>query len=298
MNFETLYNDCCRAIGDLNKGRLNEVKAAINMVYLDEMLGADPMRPWFWLRYLDDSIKSKIAGTVVSISKAAQAVMVTSADTYATGDIVSLYSVTGMSEMNYRTVRLTRNSSANYNLADLKGTAVDSSAFVSAATGGTVTHRGKVLSNKVRSIISVNWQGYNNCLEAISEKELEGLTSYWDINTSLPTRYQHLKYCSAAGVESDLLLWFYGADAAYNMRLWQELSPEPLSATTDVPLMPAQFHPAIEAGVITRLGENKTQVEAGVIWPQLYQKQIQAMVDYNRMLWKQYEEKRGDLYLL
>ena len=298
MNFDTICDDICRAIGDRQQTRLTEVQAVVNMVYLDEMLGADPMRPWFWLRYLDDSMKSKIAGTIVSISKAAAAVMVTSADTYATGDIVSLYSVTGMSEMDYRTVRLTRTTTSTYTMTDLKGTAIDSSAFVSAATGGTITHRGKVVSNKIRSVISVNWQGYNGCLDPISERELEDSTSFWDVNTSRPERYQHLKYCSAAGVESDLLLWFYGADAAYNMRLWQELSPEPLSATTDVPLIPAQFHPAIEAGAITRLGENKTQVEAGVVWPQLYQKQVQAMVDYNRMLWAQYEGKRSDLYLL
>jgi hypothetical protein len=298
MNFETLYNDCCRSIGDLTKVRLNEVKAAINMVYLDEMLGADPLRPWFWLRYLDDSIKSKIAGTIVSISKASTAVMVTSADTYATGDIVSLYDVVGMTEMSNRAVRLTRNSSANYNLADLKGTAIDSSAFVAAGTGGTVTHRGKVLSNKVKSIISVNWQGYSGRLNAIPEKDLEEDTVFWSSEKSRPLNYQHMKYCSAAGVESDILLWFYASDAEYSMRLWQELSPEPLSATTDVPLIPAQFHPAIEAGVITRLGENKTQVEAGVVWPQLYKVQLQALVDYNRALWKDYENKRSDIYLL
>jgi hypothetical protein len=298
MNFETLYNDCCRSIGDLTKTRLNEVKAAINMVYLDEMLGADPMRPWFWLRYLDDSMKSKIAGTIVSISKASTAVMVTSADTYATGDIVSLYDVTGMTEMSDRTVRLTRTTTSTYTLADLKGTAIDSSAFVAAGTGGTVTHRGKVLTNKAKSIISVNWQGYDGCLNPISERQLEDSTAWWGSTTSRPTEYQHMKYCSAAGVESDLLLWFYGADAAYSMRLWQELSPEPLSATTDVPLIPAQFHPAIEAGVITRLGENKTQIEAGVVWPQLYARMIQSMVDYNRTLWAQYEQQRSGLYLL
>jgi hypothetical protein len=153
------------------------------------------------------------------------------------------------------------------------------------------------VSNKIRSIISVGWQGYNGCLDPISERELEDSTAFWDVNTSQPVRYQHLKYCSAAGVESDLLLWFYGADAAYNMRLWHELSPEPLTGAGDVPLIPAQFHPAIEAGVITRLGENKTQVEAGVVWPQLYKMQVQAMVDYNRALWKQYETQRSELYL-
>jgi hypothetical protein len=296
MELSVLQADCCRSIGDLKQSRLIEVTAAINQVYLNELLNADTLRPWFWLRHLDDSIKSKVQDTIVSISKAATAAMVTNFD-WATGDILSLYSVTGMSEMNYRAVRLTRTAAKNYTLADLKGTPIDSSGFVSAATGGTLIHRGKVLANKVKSIIHVGWQGYSKGLDPISEKQLEEFASYWDSQTSRPTRYQHMKYCSAAGVESDILLWFCGADSTYSMRFWQEISPEPLSATTDVPLLPAQFHPAIEAGVITRLGENKTQVEAGVVWPQLYKMQIEAMKNYNQKLWEQYEGE-GVPYLL
>jgi hypothetical protein len=82
------------------------------------------------------------------------------------------------------------------------------------------------------------------------------------------------------------------------MRLWYEFSPGAMSNDTDYPILPPQFHPAIEAGAITRLGENKVQVEAGVVWPQIYKMHLAALVDYNRQLWKEYETKRSAPYLL
>lgn len=297
MNFETIRNHVCRLIGDLKKARADEVNAVINMVYLNEVMNADPMRPLYFLRYLDDSIFSKAAGTISSISVASTAVMTLAADTFATGDIVTLYNVTGMTQLSNRTVRLTRTASGVYNLATLDGTAINSSSW-SAGTGGTAHHRGVVLSNNTKGIISANWIGYNTPLVPVSEREAESNTSFWDATKSRPTLFQHVQHFNAAGTETEILLWFCCSDTAYHMRLWHEFRPPVLSADSDVPYLPPQFHYAIIAGAVTRLGENKTQVDAGVVWPQLYARQIQYIVDYNRILWAKYDNQRQGIYMI
>jgi hypothetical protein len=299
-DFDTLGKNVCRAIGDLGQKRLLEVQAVVNMVYLNEVLNVDTMRPLFWLRYMDDSIFAKEADTITGISKANPGVITMAGDTFVTGDVVSLHDIVGMTQLNDRLVKLTRNSANNYGIYTLDGTAINSTNFTTYTSGGDVVHKGVTLSSShaVKSIISFNWHGYSEPLEAINSGELEESTYWHDESQSRPKKFQHVKFFSATGTESDLLLWFAGADAAYHGRLWIEKSPPALSATTDVPYLPPQFHGAIEAGAITRLGENKVQVEAGVIWPQVYQAQLDAIKNFNRRLWEQYEEKRNGLYLL
>jgi hypothetical protein len=146
----------------------------------------------------------------------------------------------------------------------------------------------------------VNWIGYSNPLTIITAKELEENTTWWSSTTATPpTRVQHIKTLSAAGVETDMILWFLLAPATnLQLRVWYESSPVELSATTDYPILPVQFHSTIVSGAVARLGENKTQVEAGPIWPQVYKMQREALVDYNRKLWKEYENKGSKPYLL
>lgn len=298
MNLETLRNHVCRLIGDLKKARATEVDAVINMVYLNEVLNCDPMRPLYWLRHLDDYVNAKAAGTISSITKAAVAVMTLAADTFASGDIVTLYNVTGMTELSNRTVKLTRTSSGVYSLYSLDGTAINSADFTAAGTGGTAHHRGKVLSNNTKGIISANWVGYSEPLEPVSDRELEYNTSYWDATKTRPRYFNHMQLFDSAGNETEILLWFSCADKAYQMRLWYEYRPPVLASDSDVPYLPPQFHYAIIAGAVTRLGETKTQVEAGVVWPQLYARQIQYIVDYNRVLWQKFDNRRQGLYMI
>lgn len=298
LTFAALYADCCRLIGDLKQSRLNEVKAAINAVYLTELLNVDESRPLYWLVNMDDSVAVKIPGTIVSISKANPPVLTTSADTYATGDIVSLYNVTGMTELEGRTLSLNRTGASTYTLADIYGGAVNSTNFGEAATGGAIHHRGTAISANIRQVLQAGIAGCGQWLEPISERELEQSASWWGADRSRPSRYRFVKAFSSAGAESGIILWFNCSDGAYRMRVWYEAAPPVLASDSDVPMLPPQFHAAIVSGVVTRLGENKAQVESGVIWPQLYKMQCDGLKAYNRRLWKNYEDKRSDLYLL
>ena len=298
MQFSTINSDVCKAIGDLSSARLDEVKAVVNMVYLDELLNADHDRPMYFLRRFDDSIKTKNSDAIVSITKASPAVMTTANDTYATGDIISPFDVVGMTDIEHRILKLTRTGAKTYNLYTLDGTIINSTNYAAAATGGTIYHRGSLLSAAVKSILSVNWHGFNIPLEPISSADLEDNVSLYEDNLSRPLNFHHYKTFTSAGAEIDIILWFELPDTNYQMRLWYELSPGALSNDTDYPILPPQFHPAIEAGAIARLGENKVQVEAGVVWPQVYKMHLDALINYNRKLWKDYEEKRNGLYLI
>lgn len=298
MQYSTIYGDVCTGIGDLQQSRLAEVKAVVNMVYLGEVLNADPLRPLFFLRRLDDSIITKDSDTIVSITKANPAVMTTTNDTYATGDIIQSFDVVGMTDIEHRVFKLTRTGAKTYNLYTLDGTIVSSAAYAAAATGGTIYHRGTVLSAAVKSILSVYWDGYVKSLTPITTQEMDESTAWWGDDEAQPTKFHHYKTFTSTGTEIDILLWFYLPDDNYHMRLWYEFSPGAMSNDTDYPILPPQFHPAIEAGAITRLGENKVQVEAGIVWPQIYKMHLTALAEYNRKLWADYETKRSAPYLL
>src|SRR5208283_95453 len=176
LTFATLYQDCCRLIGDLNKSRVNEVKSVINSVYLDEMLNVDELRPMFWLRQFDDSILMKLSDTAVSISNANPAVMVTAADIYATNDIVTLYNVQVMPQLSNRTFLLTRTAASTYTLADIYGNPVNTlnisglstSSYQNVGPVNGVQHRGISTAFPIRQIIQMNLIGFINQLTAIS----------------------------------------------------------------------------------------------------------------------------------
>ena len=145
----------------------------------------------------------------------------------------------------------------------------------------------------------MNLIGFINQLTAISEHDLEQSITWWGNSKTRPLHYHHIKAFTNAGAETNVILWFNCNDQAYGVRLWYEARPTLLVNDSDVPLLPPQFHHAIEAGVVTRLGENKVQVEAGVVWPQLYKAQCDALRSYNRKLWYEYEKnQRGEMYML
>lgn len=305
LTFKMLYTDCCRLIADLQLTRVNEVKSVINAVYLDELLNVDELRPMFWLKWFDDSILMKLSDTAVSISNANPAVMVTSQDIYATNDIVTLYNVQVMPQLSNRTFLLTRTAASTYTLSDIYSNPINTVGISGAVSGyqqigpvNGVQHRGILTAAPIRQILQMNLVGFINQLEPISERDLERSITWWSNSKTRPLHYHHIKAFTNAGIETNVILWFNCNDQAYGVRMWYETRPTLLVNDTDVPLLPPQFHAAIEAGVVTRLGENKAQVEAGVVWPQLYKAQCDALRSYNRKLWADYEKRRGEIYML
>ena len=293
LTFETLYTRGCEMIGDLQKSRIDEVKAVINMVYF-EMLTCDDLFPLFWLLDFDDSLKSVAPGTITGITAANPPVVTSAAHGLASGDLISIYDVVGMTEVNNRVFVVLKVDANSYHLHDLDGADIDGSAFTAYTSGGTVLHRGKSLATTgkpVQRILSASWHGYTPPMEAITYQELEASTQWFDSSPARPTKYHHAKRFTSAGVETNFLYWFNGADAVYQLRYWFIKRCSPLVNTTDVPEMPPWFHEGILAGLVERLGENKVQVEAGVIWPNKYAGYIDSMKKFNRKWW---QENRPD----
>ena len=280
-----------KAISD-NKGTKETlVDYMINMVYLNEIMTVDTMYPLFWMVDPVDTLACCASASITGVSKADPCV-VTVANTYSEGDLVSIYNITGMTELNNRTFRVGSAAQGLLTTAipllDLDGTAIDSSSFTAWSSGGTVHHRGLTLSQSVQSIVSAKWHDSIK-MSPLSIKETED-SEYWGDGTATPSRYYHRKAYTAAGVETDQLIWFYGASAAEDLRLWYERRPSRLTSVGNVPELPYEFHHAIIAGVATRLAENNVQVENAVIWPKVYAGQLDAITKHNRQWWARQEE--------
>jgi hypothetical protein len=297
LTFQNLYDAITNAIKDYGDSKLDTVKHAINMTYF-EMLSADDVYPMFWLLDFDDTLNALAEITISSITVADPGVITASAvHGLATSDIVSVYGIVGtMSALNNRTylvnsVPLT----TTLSLIDLDSLDAIATTGLARTSGGTIVHRGKVLGvtgKNVQRIHDVIFHGESEHLTEITAKELEAETKWWDSSTSRPMRYFHRKRYSAAGTESNQLLWFPGSDDAYDLRYWFEGRPSVLSAVGDVPLMPPQFHYGISAGAIARLAEFNVQVENQVIWPAIYKKTLSDMIAFNRRWWKDNDPTR------
>lgn len=298
LTFENIYQTVMKSIGDAQYARSDEVKSVVNMVY-SEILHADDLYPPFWLMEIDDSKKSRVRAGITSITKANPAVITKVAHGFLTGDIITFYEVLGMVELNYRTFVIVRDSADAYHLHDFSDTNVDSTGFTTHTAGsGYAHHRGIALSDCER-ILYANWHGYNKGMIPIGPEQLETESSWWDVSRSRPLKYQHKQVYTGAGAQLDYFLWFQAPDAAYNLRLWYLRQVPRLSATGDVPMMPPQFHDAIIAGAIVRLGENKVQVEAGVVWPAIYNALIESIKTFNRKWWEENKPfERGGYFLI
>ena len=298
LDFEDIYQAVMRAIGDAQYARTEEVKAVINAVYLNEISCCDPLYPPFWLMEFDDTKKSKTRATITGATKANPIVITAAAHGFVDGDVVTFYDMTGMTELDYRTYVVDWDSANAFHLHDFSGADVDGSAFAAAGTAGYAHHRGIKLT-ACQQVLFANWHGYNKGMESIGPEQLEAQASWMDKSISRPQKMMHKQVYTAAGAQADFLLWYQAADAAYNLRLWYIKMCARLSATTDVPLLPYQFHDAIIAGAITRLGENKVQVEDMTVWPSLYKIQVEALRDYNRTWWKKFKPfERSGLFLI
>ena len=281
------------------------IKAVINMVYLSEVMDADDLYPLFWMRKMDDSLAAVAPMTITGISAADPGVITVSAvHGLSTSDVVSVYGITvGPTGLNNRTFKVNSvPATTTLSLIDLGGVdAIDTTLLTAWVSGGTIVHRGRLLNTSgidVESVLQCAWHGYRPMTE-ITPEEAEEKSKYWDSQSSRPERYLHHKIYTAAGAESNYLLWYPGADAAYDLRYWALTRAARLSADGDVPLLPPKFHDILVSGAITRLIESNVQVENAVVWPQLYKMQLKNLVSYNRKYYTQHEfEQRKAPYLL
>ncbi len=288
QTFANIYGSICVGIGDLNQARLVEVKAIANMVYLNEILQCDELYPLFWLLECDDAKVSRVRAAITAITAAAPPVITSAAHGFLSDDLVSIYEVAGMTELNNRIFRVVRDSANAIHLHDLSNTDIAGTAYTTYTSGGYIQHRGMLLT-ACQKVIKANWHGYNKGLGFIGLDQLEAQSTWMDKSISRPLKMFHRRVYTTAGTQYDYLLWFQCSNAAYQLRLWYEKQCARLSADGDVPVLPYQFHDAIVAGAITRLGENKVQVEAGVIWPIIYKAHIEAIKAFNR---KWHEENK------
>jgi hypothetical protein len=261
----------------------------------------DDLYPMHWLMELIDDAKTKDSAVLTGITKANPGVVTSATHGFSDGDIVQFGVVTGMTELNYRIAVVTNKAANTYELYDMNGDKIDTSGYVAVGTAGTAYHRGVTLSKDIAKINSFTWQSFNGSVDPISIKEIEKSTSWLDTaNSGRPTRHYHKQHFSASGTKTDRLLWYPLPDNNYSGRIWGELDLSPLSATSDVPRLPFRFHNAIVTGSIARLvSYSNIQIDNAVIWPGLYRAQLEALKNYNRTWWKQFDkEGRSAPYLL
>jgi len=294
MTFENLYQEVERAITQGSGSKRDLIKMVINQVYLSEVCVCDDVRPLFWLVDLIDNVLTKDSAALTAITKANPAAVTSASHGFVTGDIIQFGTVTGMTELSNRTVVVVRTSADAYTLKDLNGAAIDASGYTAVGTAGTAYHRGVTLAKNLMKIESFAWMGYNGQVDPAGFDEIESNTAFMDQNTtSRPTRHLFKSWFDTSGNELPRVLWFCLPDDNYQARIWGAVRPAVLSATTDIPNMPFQFHRTIVAGAIARLAEYNVQVENAVIWPQLYQAQLAAIRSFNREWWN--KQDRSDV---
>jgi len=270
-------------------------KAVANMIYFD-MLSCDELWPMHWLVDFDDSKASVAPGTITGITQANPGVFtVSSAHGLEEGDIVTIHSVSGMTEVNDHVYYVsTTPATTTFTLVDVQWNVLDTSGFTAYSSGGVVNHRGVTLDISGKSVQRILYASWNdeNIMTPISPKEIEENNYYhWTPDTAgPPDRYYHGKTYFVDGTEFNQIFWHPGAQGAEILRYWFEQRPSPLTEGDHVPLMPPEFHYGIVAGSIAMLAENEVQVNTQVVWPKMYQEIRQRMIDFNGRYWKEQEK--------
>lgn len=303
ITFAELQAEVGQAIKDLNTAKATLIKAIINQVYLNEVPFFDSLYPPFWLLDFDDSLGSKANMTITGASKATAGV-ITVAHSLIVGDIISVYGITGMTELNNRTYQVGTipSAGASITLKDLDGTAINTTNYTTYVSGGSIVHRGLTLATTGKDVQTLNKAGFwgYDPMNPIGIDELEkDAINKWTDSPGRPLRYFHRKAFTSTGTEINQLLWFPGADGAHDLKYWYIKRLNKLSDNGDVPLLPPQFHETIVTGAIARLAETNVQVENQVVWPSLYQMQQQAIVEFNRRWWESHKNtEKQKPYLL
>jgi len=281
LTFANIIAEVERAVKGGKGSKEDLIKMMINMVYLNEILVIDDLYPLYWLIKFDDSLVSKDPATITGITAASPPVVTAAAHGFVDGDIISLHSVVGMTEVNNRFFKVDDETTNIFELQDLDGTDIVGAGYTAWSSGGTVHHRGVTPTLSIQSVLQAQWLD-EKPMDVITREELQKYNKYWNENTARPTRFMHTKHFTTAGVETNKILWFLGADAAYRLQYWYLLRGSKLIADADIPLLPPQFHHSIIAGTITRLIENNVQVENQIIWPGIYTAQLNQLKEFNR----------------
>lgn len=310
LTFAEIIAEVERAVKQYQSSMQPLVKSIINQVYLNEVMQCDNLYPLHWMH---GPIQAKLhaAKTITGITAAEPPVVTSAAHGFIGGEVISIWDVEGMEEVNFDYKRLgnislfvvTTVAVNTFELYDLWGSKVDGSGWTAYTSGGTILHHGWSISSAtftdfVKSVRDVGiYDGMP--LQPITWKDLLESLDTWICNSSAtPYRFLHYQTQATTGIAYDYILTFPGAQENKQAIISIEASPIRLSAAADVPLLPAQFHDTIISGAITRLMESNVQVENAVVWPGLYKMQIEAIKSYNRRWWKQHEADMGGPYLL
>ena len=303
LTFADLYTQVCNLIGDDNQSKIDQVKAVINQVYLNELLPADTLYPPYWL--CKPGIKQIIAPATITAIVAADPPVITcdAAHGHSVGDLITIWGVVGMTEVNsfgadyptfdasvrrVGTISTVTVANDSFQLLDIDGSNVIGAGYTAWSSGGTVLHQGWALST-IDKVISMGIYGGNPLTRTSPERIIESTKAFWTDSQSTPAEYFNHKRFTATGTEANDLHFGPGASQAKRMLIWHQVQADRLTAVGNVPLLPYNFHPAIVSGSITRLAESPAQVENAVIWPGIYAADIEALVAHNREWWKQYE---------
>jgi len=170
LTFEGIYQTIMKAIGDSQYSRSDEVKAVANMVYLNEICQCDELYPLFWLLECDDSKKTKTRATITGITAASPPVVTAAAHGFVDGDLVTIYGVVGMTEVNNRTFLVDDKAANTFELQDLSGVDIVGAGYTAWTSGGYAHHRGISLTACNR-VLRANWHGYNKGLDFIDLKQ-------------------------------------------------------------------------------------------------------------------------------
>lgn len=296
LTFDEIHDTIAGAMGDSNQVETNLIKSIINMVYLTEIPNSDDLNPClYFLMHLIDSIKTKDSKSITGITSASPPVVTSAAHGFEDGDIVQLSGVVGMTEVNNRLFVVDDKAAGTLELQTLDGTDVVGLGYTAYGSGGTIYHRGITLPSGYGNVISAAWHSYSGEMKEIDEHEAEKTTSFYDPgNSGRPSRYFLKKYFSASGgtgAEATRMVWGPIPDQNYQMRMWASKLLDRLSATSDVPLIPYQFHDMLISGALTRLVKYEAvQVYNAVIWPQLYKEHLSALISENRRWWARFNK--------
>jgi hypothetical protein len=245
------------------------------------------INPPRWLIDFDDSIDIKAPCKISGITIATPGVItVTAATLLAAGDIVSIYNIVGTTELNYRTFRVnSKPTTSSMQLIDLDNqTALDTSGFTAWSSGGDIIHRGVTLATTGKDVERVLYgsiPSQGRKLKPIDEQDLDKRPAWWEDTTSIPERIYHRKsYIDSTNPEINQILWFHGADKAYNdFRYWFEKRVPILSAAGDIPRIPHWAHIALVYGTLSRLAMFDIRVKVGP-WDALYDGIVQNLISY------------------
>jgi hypothetical protein len=274
----------------------------INEVYLSEIIPSlFGTHPPFWLIRESPVKRSKAPTALYSISQAEVGVFATGysgatgivgAHNYEVEDLVAIWGVEGMTEVNGIVGRVaTVPNSYSFTLTEGEGaqmsTYVDTSGFTAYSSGGYVYHHGVTAyySAWTDIILNMTFQG-GKPMQPMTPDEWAKKVSRQDSpqTANYPTHYRFKKsYDHDGGVSNHILFYPYPDTADLLIKYNYVEMPWRLEADSDVPLLPPQFHNVIVSGAVSKA--LKSDDPERMLWSQLYSAQLTALHAYNNKYW-------------